>query len=153
MDNAERDRKIAPGCPFRESVEELLADFGRRMREIFPKDSRAVKVAQNAIDGISRIVARDRDWMTSVVFRRIKDTKGKVIAFFPDCRTKEDVKHGRILTYAHDGQHATGDVGFYKSETAPCTVREYASLKRELENAFGYRLKVLPRLPGAPRSR
>lgn len=142
---------IQPVYPFREAVGEILEDFGRKMGGIFPKSSRAMKIAHNAINGISRLIDKDGECLTRVVFRKIRDTNGKIIAFFPDCRTKEDIEHGRILTYAHDGQHATGDIGFYKMETRPCTSREYAALRRELETNFGYRLKVIPRLPSASR--
>lgn len=77
-------------------------------------------------------VAKDR-----VLFRVIR---GEVNAFLPDA----DVNWGRIMCYAHIGQHSEASLDYYR-EGRLAKPREYADLKRELER-IGYKLQVIQRL-------
>lgn len=83
--------------------------------------------------------------VTPVVFRktRRKGEDQEVFAFFPDA----DVCFGRILCYSHFGQHSEADYAFCSKGCCKCSEAEYAPLKKELEEQFGYVLKVLRRFP------
>ncbi len=83
--------------------------------------------------------------VTRVVFRKARYEGGdrEILAFFPDA----DVNWGRILCYAHIGQHSEADYMFYLRDCGKCTEEEYAPLKKELEDRFGYAFKVLKRIP------
>ena len=83
--------------------------------------------------------------VTRVVFRKTTSEEGgdEIVAFFPDA----DVKWGNVLSYAHEGQHGEVDFMFYLRGCRKCTEAEYAPLKKELEDGFGYVFKVLKRIP------
>lgn len=81
---------------------------------------------------------------TTVVFRKAKFKDGEeVVAFFPEA----EANWGRIACYTHDGQHSEADYMFYLDDTRKCDEAEYAPLKKELEEEFGYDLRVLKRIP------
>lgn len=65
--------------------------------------------------------------------------RGDVIALIWPC----DVNHGRIMSYAHVGQHSEADC-FYRGQRA-ATATEYAPLLRELRS-IGYELSVKKRI-------
>ena len=86
---------------------------------------------------------KDRE-ITEVVFRVWKPKynygrKGEVIALFPYI----DEGRGRVLSYMHIGQHGAADYYGVIQDSYPAKPSEYADLKRELENVFGYNLKVI----------
>ena len=87
---------------------------------------------------------RDKEY-TKVIFKmaRYSDGSGKeVMAFFPGAPANP----GMIMSYAHVGQHGEACEDFYLRNCRPCTKKEYTPLKRELEENFGYRLKVVKRI-------
>lgn len=65
-----------------------------------------------------------------------------VIALFPDLLWND---FGYITSYEHLGQHGSASYVFVMRKTRPATPREYQSLKIELEDVIGYRLKVVRR--------
>lgn len=72
-----------------------------------------------------------------VIFRKMDD--GDIIALFPEVIADMSLSH--CQSYMHIGQHGAADVGlFYDTEKA--TPKEYAKLKKELEEVVGYDLKV-----------
>lgn len=82
------------------------------------------------------------DYITDVVFRvdTTKDWKGTVYALMPhDCC---DFK-GHVSTYQHVGQHSAADYNHYISKSRPASPKEYADLKKEMEQGYGYNLKVV----------
>jgi len=83
--------------------------------------------------------------MTKVIFRKKwwrTQQEWEINAFFPEAH----VNPGNILCYVHCGQHSEASVDYYMS-TKPCTEKEYADLKRELETCCGYDdLKVVQKV-------
>lgn len=81
---------------------------------------------------------------TKVIFKmaRYPDGEREVIAFFPGATANP----GNIMCYAHVGQHGEACEDFYTRNCRPCTRKEYLPLKHELENCFGYRLKIVKRI-------
>ena len=83
--------------------------------------------------------------VTKVIFKmaRYSDGSGEeVLAFFPGASANP----GNVMSYAHVGQHGEASYDFFLKNCRPCTEREYLSLKRELEENFGYRLKIVKRI-------
>ena len=82
--------------------------------------------------------------VTKVIFKMAKypDGEREVIAFFPGATANR----GCIMCYAHMGQHGESSEEFYAHNCRNVTPRQYAPLKRELENMCGYRLKVVRRI-------
>jgi len=79
---------------------------------------------------------KDTD-ITKVIFRKHKD--GEIVALFPD-----DVWDRHLIaSYGHSWQHGGADYKYVVSITKLATPEEYNSLKTELENLFGYNLKVV----------
>lgn len=81
---------------------------------------------------------------TKVIFRKAYNRYTKeweVEAFLPEAK----VNPGYVGCYAHVGQHSEAHYDYYRS-TRPCTPKEYAALKREMENYFGYNFKVIKRI-------
>ncbi len=80
--------------------------------------------------------------ITEVMFRvdTLKDFKGNVFALFPHiCETN----NGAVMLYQHVGQHGAGDYAHCLRTSRPANELESADLKAELENHFGYNLKVI----------
>jgi hypothetical protein len=77
---------------------------------------------------------------TRVVFRVFKGKDGgDVLALFPDI----DAGWGRCESYQHVGQHGGADYTHCITRTRPARPEEYKALFEELENGFGYRLRVV----------
>lgn len=77
--------------------------------------------------------------------------QGKVTAYLPTC----EANPGRIMCYAHIGQHCEADLRYYRTGR-PATLAEYVSLLQELRGIYErprqgdvteYRLQVRKRLP------
>ena len=67
-----------------------------------------------------------------VIFRKDKETN-EIIAFFP-----ETYKNGKVMCYAHVGQHSMADIGYYWDNTKRInSAEEYGPLWKELE-MIGY---------------
>ena len=83
---------------------------------------------------------RDKE-ETKVIFKmaRYGDGERELIAFFPG----GTANRGCIRCYAHMGQHGEAREEFYALQCRNVTPKQYAPLKRELENLYGYRLKVV----------
>lgn len=79
---------------------------------------------------------------TRVVFRRYKakNYAHEILALFPD----ESSRPGICMSYQHTGQHSEADYAGCIRDTVPATPKEYAPLKRELEQ-IGYRVKIAKR--------
>lgn len=83
--------------------------------------------------------------VTKVIFKmaRYSDCSGKeVLAFFPGASANP----GNVMCYAHVGQHGEASYDFYLKNCRPCSEKEYRPLKKELENLFGYRFKIMKRM-------
>lgn len=86
---------------------------------------------------------RDKE-VTKVIFKKAYDHDTKewwVIAFFPGATASK----GMIMSYVHDGQHGEATYEFYIA-CKPAKPKEYAKLKKELEQCFGYRFKLVRRI-------
>lgn len=81
---------------------------------------------------------------TKVIFKMARYPRGEreIIAFFPGAPANP----GCVMCYAHDGQHGEASEAFYTLNNRNATPNEYAPLKKELEECFGYRLKVVKRI-------
>lgn len=78
---------------------------------------------------------------TIVIFRRWRDC-GSVIALFPELPTD---RNGHFCdAYEHVGQHGGADYFGVMQATTPVSIKEAASLKRELIR-IGYRLVIRKR--------
>lgn len=84
---------------------------------------------------------KDKD-ITKVVFRWWNVSKD-VIALFPYIR--HDGNGYVCESYEHVGQHGGADYGYIIRTSRPATPEEYADLKAELENYYGYNLRVMQR--------
>jgi hypothetical protein len=86
--------------------------------------------------------------VVDVLFRVVKagEFKGSVEAWFPGLPGTNNY-YRDMMTYAHMGQHGSGDIGYMQSETRPAKPSEYANLKRELESVpYEYKLRVVKRM-------
>lgn len=66
----------------------------------------------------------------------------EVIAFFPGA----PANHGRVMCYSHVGQHCEASYDFYLKKCRPCPAEAYCPLKKELEDVFGYRFRIMKRM-------
>ena len=73
-----------------------------------------------------------------VIYRKDKKTD-EVIAFFPDT-----YKLGTLVCYAHDGQHSTAELTYYRT-TIKAKPLEYKELDKELME-LGYQLEIKQKL-------
>ena len=84
---------------------------------------------------------------TDVIFRKYKTEKapffGDILAIFPYCIADYQ---NNVQCYQHTGQHSAGDYLTCIQMTTPANETEYTDLKKELETAFGYNLKVVKRM-------
>lgn len=74
--------------------------------------------------------------MTKIIFKKKwwrDQLKWVVFAFFPEVH----VNPGNIMCYGHFGQHSEASQAFYRA-CKPCTEKEYAPLKKELETCARY---------------
>ena len=78
--------------------------------------------------------------ITDVIFRKEKDKT--IIALFP--YIIHDMA-GNVMCYAHLGQHGGASYNWAITETKPAKEDDYADLKRELENHYGYNLNIVKR--------
>jgi plasmid replication initiation protein len=78
---------------------------------------------------------------TDVVFRVLKiNGITELTALLPhEIGTIE----GHINCYAHCGQHGVADYNFCVKNSKLATETEYADLKKEMENLFGYNFNVI----------
>lgn len=83
--------------------------------------------------------------ITKVIFRVDERDKGyEVIAVFPELAG--DMNPYRTCTcYAHIGQHSAISTDF-PQWTRPAKEKEYRDLKMELENGYGYNLRVVKKM-------
>ena len=83
-------------------------------------------------------------YTTDVIFRvdNTKDFGGTVFAIFPHVVV---TKSGLVSTYQHVGQHSGADYKRCLETSKLATTKEAKELKNELENHFGYNLKVMKR--------
>lgn len=87
---------------------------------------------------------RDKE-VTKVIFKMAKYAGllgEEVLAFFPGASANP----GNVMSYAHVGQHGEASYDFYLKNCRPCSEKEYRPLKKELENLFGYRFKIMKRM-------
>jgi len=91
---------------------------------------------------------------TKVVFRKWKKGfpptnygKGVIIAIFPEVGTSNE-HPGESESYEHIGQHGGADIQHVIRNTALAKPREYADLKKELQER-GYRLDVKKKITRA----
>jgi hypothetical protein len=78
--------------------------------------------------------------ITEVIFRIFKDKQ--VIALFPYI-----IEHEYdILSYMIIGQHSKADYDYIMRQTKLAKESEYNDIKNELENEFGYNLKVISKM-------
>lgn len=85
--------------------------------------------------------------VTKVIFKKAYDHDTRewyVVAFFPGVTASR----GRIMSYVHDGQHGEAAYEFYLA-CKSATPKEYSQLKRELEQCFGYRFKIVKKITRA----
>lgn len=73
--------------------------------------------------------------METVIFRANKrgEHRGDVTAVFPHFKANP----GRMVCYAHLGQHGECAVEWYARDTRPATSTEYGPLLMELQNIYG----------------
>jgi len=87
--------------------------------------------------------------VVDVLFRVVKagEWKGTVEAWFPGLPGTNDY-YRDMLTYAHTGQHGSGDIDYMQQKTRNAKPSEYASLKRELESLGPepYKLRVMKKM-------
>jgi hypothetical protein len=86
--------------------------------------------------------------VVDVMFRVVKagEWKGTVEAWFPSL-PGTNAYYRDMLTYAHIGQHGSGDIDYMQQKTRNAKPSEYASLKRELESGpDGYKLRVVKKM-------
>ena len=89
-------------------------------------------------------VKKDKE-VTKVIFKmaRYSDGSGEeVLAFFPGASANP----GNVMCYAHVGQHVEASYDFFLKNCRPCSEKDYRPLKKELENLFGYRFKIMKRM-------
>lgn len=81
-------------------------------------------------------------YITDVMFRydTTKDFKGTIFAVMPH---QVDTFKGDVMTYQHIGQHSHGDYHVCIQTSRPATEVEYTDLKAEMENYYGYNIKVV----------
>ena len=85
---------------------------------------------------------------TAVIFRRERQFGKPIIAIFPYISYKPEHRaryEHKVLAYTHIGQHYETNYDVQMAFSTPVTPEEYAPLKRELENLFGYNLRVIKR--------
>ena len=70
-----------------------------------------------------------------VIYRKDKKTD-EVIAFFP-----ETYKDGTLMCYAHNGQHSTAELTYYRT-TIKAKPLESKGLENELMELCGYQLEI-----------
>jgi len=91
------------------------------------------------------VVKKDKE-VTKVIFKMARYDDGslgkEVLAFFPGASANP----GNVMSYAHVGQHGEASYDFYLKNCRPCSEKEYRPLKKELENLFGYRFKIMKRM-------
>lgn len=78
------------------------------------------------------------NFVTQVIFRKYKSDD--IIALFP---YEVENFSGDITSYMHVGQHGIAEYNHVIKNTKLATEEEYKVLKHELENEFGYNLKVI----------
>lgn len=85
---------------------------------------------------------RDKE-KTTVIFRKwkVQTDPGDIIALFPWVEESP----GRCSSFEHVGQHGRADYCGVIRLTTPATPAEYADLKRELEQYYGYNLTIRKR--------
>ncbi len=86
-----------------------------------------------------KLIAMEKDnFVTEVIFRKYKSDD--IIALFP---YEVENFSGDISSYMHVGQHGIAEYNHVIKNTKLATEEEYKVLKHELENEFGYNLKVI----------
>lgn len=77
---------------------------------------------------------------TKVIFRKDKSTN-EIIGFVP----QTDVNWGKIVGYAHVGQHFEADIEYYE-QTVGATQEEYQSLFNEMQIQYDGTLELRQKL-------
>lgn len=78
-----------------------------------------------------------------VVLRKDKED-GSIVAFLPDATANL----GRVMCYAHIGQHSEASLDYYRLNTTPLTPEDYSAgdaMVREL-TSIGYEVRLVRRL-------
>lgn len=87
------------------------------------------------------MVVKD-DMKTIVIFRKnkSKEYSDNITAVFPNGLFYSGAFY--MGCYSHIGQHSSCSYDWYLNDTVPAKPEEYASLKKELEDNFGYDLLI-----------
>ena len=78
-----------------------------------------------------------------VIFRKERHAD-EVIAFFPETYNYKD---GTFMCYAHNGQHSTAELTYYRT-TIKAKPEEYKELEKELMELCGYKLEIKQKFIG-----
>lgn len=76
---------------------------------------------------------------TKVIFYKEEQGNNEVVAFFPE----QVLENGKIVGYAHLGQHFESDLEYYFAQTELATEEEYISLLKELQFIYDNELVVM----------
>ena len=79
---------------------------------------------------------------TKVLFRRYSD--GQIIALFPE---ESEKQVGTVMSYMHNGQHATADYNGVIEQTKQANKNQYQSLLNELRYNMGYNNLLILKQP------
>lgn len=77
-----------------------------------------------------------------VIFRKFR-RGGDIIAYFPEIQAT--MSKAECMSYMHIGQHGAASYDCIHTLTKPATPKEYADLKKELED-IGYKLEIRKRI-------
>lgn len=106
----------------------------------FSGDAIAEIISEYRPEIIEESRQKNEEYVANVIFKKFaEEDGGEIIALFPD--EAEDTK-GNILSYMHNGQHAPASPELL-NDLEDATPEEYAELKKELEDNYDYRLRVL----------
>lgn len=84
--------------------------------------------------------------ITPVIFRKWKPPSEGIVALFP---AEAADYAGHISSYESTGGHGAANLAKVIKATVPASASEYAQTKRELEQNYGYRLRVIRKATGA----
>ncbi len=119
--------------------EHLATTLDPAFRSATPDEQAAAMTVQDATENPTKGAVK-------VIFRKWpKSEGGEVIALFPEHPGSNEYE---VASFMHIGQHgdASQDI---MSHTKAATPAEYADLKRELEQGYGYKLKVAHKITAA----
>lgn len=79
--------------------------------------------------------------INKVIFRKDKSTN-EIMGFIPQL----DVNWGKIVGYAHEGQHFEADILYYEQQTVGAKREEYQSLLNEMQSIYDNSLEIRQKL-------